>query len=165
MKEVTAALLAGEPVRLVTEAASADWLTAGGAPFGDWGRRTVQITDRSVVPGDDVADVTLHPAVLALGLGCERGCAPKELILLAKRVLVAGGLAPEAVTCVASLDLKADEPAVSAVAAWPRRAAPPLRRRDPGTRDPEAHGAVRRGVPRRRLPRRGGGRGIGLRRR
>ena len=118
VKAVTAALLAGEPVRLVTEAASADWLTAGGAPFGDWGRLTLHITHRSVVPGDDVADVTLHPAVLALGLGCERGCAPEELILLAKRVLVAGGLAPEAVACVASLDLKADEPAVSAVADW-----------------------------------------------
>ena len=63
VKEVTAALLAGEPVRLVTEAASADWLTAGGAPFGDWGRLTLRITDRSVVPGDDVADVTLHPVV------------------------------------------------------------------------------------------------------
>ena len=31
---------------------------------------------------------------------------------------MAGGLAPEAVACVASLDLKADEPAVSAVADW-----------------------------------------------
>ena len=118
VKEVSAALLAGEPVRLVSEAASADWLTAGGAPFGDWGRLTLHITERSVVPGDDVADVTLHPAVLALGIGCERGCAPDELIMLAKRVLVAGGLAREAVACVASLDLKADEPAVSAVAAW-----------------------------------------------
>ncbi len=118
VKAVTAALLAGEPVRLVTDVASADWLTAGGAPLGDWGRLTVQITERSVVPGDDVADVTLHPAVLALGLGCERGCRPEELILLAKRVLVAGGFAPESVACVASLDLKADEPAVSAVADW-----------------------------------------------
>ena len=118
VKEVTAALLAGEPVRLVTEAASADWLTVGGAPFADSGRHTVQITERSVVPGDDVADVTLHPAVLALGLGCERGCRPEELILLAKRVLVAGGLAPDAVACVASLDLKAGEPAMSAVADW-----------------------------------------------
>ena len=116
VKEVTAALLAGEPVRLVTEAASADWLTAGGAPFGDWGRLTLHVTDRSVVPGDDVADVTLHPSVLALGLGCERGCDPEELIRLAKRVLTAGGLAPEAVACVASLDLKADEQAVNAVA-------------------------------------------------
>ena len=118
VKEVTAALLAGEPVRLVTEAASADWLTAGGAPFSDWGRLTLHVTDRSVVPGDDVADVTLHPSVLALGLGCERGCDPEELIRLAKRVLTAGGLAPEAVACVASLDLKADEPAVNAVAEW-----------------------------------------------
>ena len=116
VKAVTAALLAGEPVRLVTEAASADWLTAGAAPFGDWGRLTVHVTERRVVPGDDVADITLHPAVLALGLGCERGCAPDELVMLARRVLVAGGLAPEAVACVASLDLKADEPAVNAAA-------------------------------------------------
>ena len=118
VKAVTAVLLAGEPVRLVIEAASADWLTAGGAPFGDRGRLTVHITERRAVPGDDVADVTLHPAVLALGIGCERGCAPDELIRLAKRVLVAGGLAPEALACVASLDLKADEPAVNAVADW-----------------------------------------------
>ena len=118
VKAVTAALLAGEPVRLVTEAASADWLTAGGAPFGDRGRLTVHVTERRVVPGEDVADVTLHPAVLALGIGCERGCAPDELVMLAKRVLGARGLAREAVACVASLDLKADEPAVNAVAEW-----------------------------------------------
>ena len=37
VKAVTAALLAGEPVRLVTEAAPADWLTAGGAPFAEHG--------------------------------------------------------------------------------------------------------------------------------
>ncbi len=118
VKEVTAALLAGEPVRLVTEAASADWLTAGGASFGDWGRLTVRITDRRPASGNDVADVTLHPAVLALGLGCERGCAPEELIDLAERTLAEGGFSAEAVACVASLDLKADEPAVSAVADW-----------------------------------------------
>ena len=118
VKAVTAALLAGEPVRLVDEAAPADWLTAGGAPFGDWGRFTVRITDRRLAPGDDAADVTLHPAVLALGLGCERDCSPDELVQLAERTLAAGGFAPEAVACVASLDLKADEPAVSAVADW-----------------------------------------------
>ena len=114
VKAVTAALLAGEPVRLVTEAASADWLTAGGASFADTGRLTLRITDRRDADGD----VVLHPAVLALGLGCERGCAPDELVKLAERTLAAGGLAPEAVACVASLDLKADEPAVSAVADW-----------------------------------------------
>ena len=112
VKEVTAALLAGEPVRLAAEAALPDWLTAGGAPFGDAGRLTVRITDRR----DDAADVVLHPGVLALGLGCERDCAPEELVALAERTLDAAGLAPEAVACVASLDLKADEPAVIAVA-------------------------------------------------
>ena len=134
VKAITAALLAGEPVRLVTEAASADWLTAGGAPFEDRGRLTVHITERRVVPGEDVADVTLHPAVLALGIGCERGCDPDELVMLAKRVLTAGGLAPEAVACVASLDLKADEPAVNAIA---DRLGVPLRLFDAATLERE----------------------------
>ena len=118
VKAVTAALLAGEPVRLASESVPADWLTAGSAPFADTGRLSVHVTDRRVVPGDDVADVTLHPAVLALGIGCERGCAPDELIGLAERTLAAGGLAPEAVACVASLDVKADEPTMSTVADW-----------------------------------------------
>ena len=134
VKAVTAALLSGEPVRLVTEAACADWLTAGGAPFGDTGHLTLRITDRRTVPGDDAADVTLHPAVLALGLGCERGCAPDELLGLAERTLAASGLAPEAVACVASLDLKADEPAVSAVA---DRLGVPLRLFDAATLERE----------------------------
>lgn len=112
VKVVTAALLAGEPVRLVTEAADAAWLSAGGAPFADEGRLTLRITDRREAPGD----VVLHPGVLAMGLGCERDCAPDELVGLAERTLVEAGLAAEAVACVASLDLKADEPAVKAVA-------------------------------------------------
>ena len=112
VKAVTAALLAGEPVRLVTEAAPADWLTAGGAPFSEHGRLTLRITDRRDAPGD----VVLHPGVLALGLGCERGCAPDELVQLAQRTLDGAGLAREALACVASLDLKADEPAVIAAA-------------------------------------------------
>ena len=139
VKAVTAALLAGEPVRLVTEAADAAWLTAGGAAFADEGRLTLRITDRRDAAGDtdrrpsagdtdrrpsagdtdrrpSAGDVVLHPGVLAMGLGCERGCAPEELVGLARRTLAEVGLAPEAVACVASLDLKADEPAVSAVA-------------------------------------------------
>ena len=112
VKAVTAALLAGEPVRLVAEAAPADWLTESGAAFGAHGRLTVRVTDRRGAAGD----VVFHPGVLALGLGCERGTAPGELRALARRALAAGGLAPGAVACVASLDLKRDEPAVRAVA-------------------------------------------------
>ena len=112
VKAVTAALLAGERVRLATEAASDAWLTAGGAPFADDGRLTLRITDQREARGD----VVLHPAVLALGIGCERGCAPAELVDLAERTLRAAGLAPASVACVTSLDLKAGEPAVLAVA-------------------------------------------------
>ena len=60
--------------------------------------------------------LVLHPPVLALGVGCERGCEAAELIDLTRRTLADSGLAEGAVACVVSLDLKADEPAVHALA-------------------------------------------------
>jgi cobalt-precorrin 5A hydrolase/precorrin-3B C17-methyltransferase len=60
--------------------------------------------------------LVLHPPVLALGVGCERGCEPSELIELARRTLAENGLAEAAVACVVSIDLKADEAAVHALA-------------------------------------------------
>ncbi len=111
-KAVTAALLAGEPVRLTVEAGDAAWMGEGFAPDGALG---VRVTDRAAADGEDLV---LHPPVLALGLGCERDAEPGEALALARRVLDAHGLAPGAVACVASLDLKADEAAVHAVADW-----------------------------------------------
>ena len=58
----------------------------------------------------------LHPAVLALGVGCERGTDGDELIALAQETLADAGLAAAAVASVVSLDLKADEEAVHALA-------------------------------------------------
>jgi cobalt-precorrin 5A hydrolase/precorrin-3B C17-methyltransferase len=112
VKEVTAALLAREPVRLITDVGSAAWLTDGGAAFGQTGRLTVHVTDK---PSSSV-DVVLHPAVLALGVGCERDVAPDELRALARQALDSAGLSARAIACVASLDLKLDEGAVRAVA-------------------------------------------------
>jgi len=68
--------------------------------------------------GSSISERTLvlHPPVLVLGVGCERGCEPAELIDLARRTLADSGLAEGAVACVVSLDLKADEPAVHALA-------------------------------------------------
>lgn len=110
-KAVTAALLAGEPVRLEVEAGHAAWL---GDRFSDEGRLMVRVTDRATPPAD--SEFVLHPPVLALGLGCERDADPDEALALARRTLESHGLSPQAVACVASLDLKADEPAVHAVA-------------------------------------------------
>jgi cobalt-precorrin 5A hydrolase / cobalt-factor III methyltransferase / precorrin-3B C17-methyltransferase len=114
MKDVTAALLAGEDVALTIEAANADWLTKSGARFGARGAHTIRITDR--VPSPDERSLVLHPPVLALGVGCERGASPEELRALVKETLAANGLARGAIALVASLDLKSDEDAVLALA-------------------------------------------------
>ncbi len=114
-KAVTADLLAGRPVALSIEAGDGAWLTSSGAPFASEGERGVLVTDRCVPVTD--GKLVLHPPVLALGVGCERDCPADELIGLAKEVLTAADLAEAAVACVVSIDLKADEPAVHALAA------------------------------------------------
>jgi len=57
-----------------------------------------------------------HPKQFALGVGCARGASPDELWQLVQRVLSDAGIAPGAVASVNTLDLKADEPAVNALA-------------------------------------------------
>ncbi len=70
----------------------------------------------SRLPLADETALVYHPASLALGVGCERNCAPEELIDLAEAVLRDNALAPAALACVVSIDLKADEVAVHALA-------------------------------------------------
>ncbi len=57
-----------------------------------------------------------HPQKFALGLGCARGCDPDEMWDLVQDTLSKAALAPEGISCVGSLDLKADEPAMIEVA-------------------------------------------------
>jgi cobalt-precorrin 5A hydrolase / precorrin-3B C17-methyltransferase len=115
VKDVAAALLAGVPVALRVEAGDVAWLRRSGAPFAEHGERAVWVTDRADVDRD--AALVLHPPVLAVGVGCERGVAAEEVIELVENTLHAHGLAPGAVACVASIDVKADEAAVHAAAA------------------------------------------------
>jgi len=115
VKAVTSALLKGHEVGLIVEAGDAAWLRAGNAPFATQGALEVRLTDL-----DDPGTATrlvLHPAVLALGVGCERGVAAEELTELVDSTLERHGLAREAIACVVSLDLKAAEPAVHELAA------------------------------------------------
>ena len=55
---------------------------------------------------------------IAVGVGCERGTEPEELISLVRKTLAENEIAPERVALVVSLDLKSDEPAVHALAAY-----------------------------------------------
>jgi cobalt-precorrin 5A hydrolase/precorrin-3B C17-methyltransferase len=113
-KAITQTLLAGGPVSLMIEAGDAGWITGAGAQFTERAPVAVRVTDRAVPePGDDLV---LHPPVLALGVGCERGADAAEVIDLAETTLRDAGLAPGAVAAVVSLDLKADEAAVHALA-------------------------------------------------
>jgi cobalt-precorrin 5A hydrolase/precorrin-3B C17-methyltransferase len=111
-KAVAAALLAGEPARLIGKAS---WLTAAKLKTSPKARVALHVTDQAIKPGK--LELVYHLRSLALGVGCERGTAPKELIALARRTLKAEGLAPASVACVVSLDLKSDEAAVHALAA------------------------------------------------
>ncbi len=110
---VAASLLAGEPVRLVVEAGDGSWPNP--ALFRAEGALTLRVTDRAAP--DDETTLVVHPPVLALGVGCERGTDAEELDRLARTTLAEAGLAEGAVAAVASLDLKADEPAVVCLAA------------------------------------------------
>ncbi len=113
-KAVTAALLAGEPVGLTVEAGDACWLERSGAPFSAEGRLRVVVTDQRIARAEE--GLVLHPPVLSVGVGCERGADPAEVIGLVEASLERAGLARGAVACVASVDIKADEAAVHAVA-------------------------------------------------
>ncbi len=113
-KAVMAALLAGEPVALAAEAGDPAWLRESVKRFTDDAPLTLRLTARDA--GGSDSELVIHPAVLALGVGCERGVAAGEVTGLADQTLAAHGLAREAVACVASLDLKADEAAVHALA-------------------------------------------------
>lgn len=115
-KALTATLLAGNPVALQVEAGDATWLAGSGAAFSDEASMRIVVTDRIVGDAAASGDLVLHPPVLALGVGCERGCPAEELVGLARETLAANGLSEGAVACVVSLDLKADEPAVHALA-------------------------------------------------
>ncbi len=77
-------------------------------------RRAQSVTDRA--PAPDERALVYHPPVLALGVGCARGCAAAELETLVTQTLAAAGLAAGAVALVASIDLKTNEPAILSLA-------------------------------------------------
>ncbi|WP_370160273.1 precorrin-3B C(17)-methyltransferase [Limimaricola soesokkakensis] len=103
-KGAMAALLSGGGATVIGEAA---WLAE--LPRGDALKITV-----SGAPQRGLGPEHLHfaPQRAVLGLGCARDCPPEELAALLRDVLAEAGIAPEAVQAVASIDLKADEPAI-----------------------------------------------------
>jgi cobalt-precorrin 5A hydrolase/precorrin-3B C17-methyltransferase len=110
IKPVAAALLAKAPIGLSVEVGDAAWLAPLQAYITAGARPAIRVTDRA--PADIGGDLIYHPPVLAVGLGCERGTDPGEVIALMNQTLADAGLASAAVAGIYSLDLKADEPAI-----------------------------------------------------
>lgn len=62
------------------------------------------------------ARLVYHPQRYALGVGCARGADAEDLWALVAETLDEAGIAPGAIACVASIDIKADEHAMTALA-------------------------------------------------
>ena len=75
---------------------------------------TVDVTERVATGGPE--HLVYHPRALAVGVGCERGAEASEVIALVDTVLKQAGLAPAAIACLASIDVKSDEAAIHATA-------------------------------------------------
>ncbi len=109
-KSAMVAMLDGRGARVVGDgAADATWLAD--LPTGDGVTITYSMGE---VPDDGLI---YRPQRAVIGVGCARNCPPDELIALVTRRMADAGLAPEAVAAVATVDIKADEPAVLALAA------------------------------------------------
>jgi cobalt-precorrin 5A hydrolase / cobalt-factor III methyltransferase / precorrin-3B C17-methyltransferase len=110
-KAFMAKLLSEDVVRLEGEAG---WLRDGALPWSTTGDLAIRVTHLAAEGSE--RELIYHPACLAVGVGCERGCGPDELLALVRDTLAEHSLAAGAVAALVSLDLKADEPAVHAAA-------------------------------------------------
>lgn len=111
-KPFMAELLSGTSVSLD---GAAPWLKNSELPLSDNGDLILRVTERA--EEGDAKTLVYHPALLTLGIGCERGASAEEVIGLITETLTEAGLAPGAIAAVVSLDVKADEDAVHAAAA------------------------------------------------
>ena len=81
-KPVMADLLAGASARLEGDA---PWIGRSGLPLGPDGGVRLTVTERMRTPGD--RELIYRPRVLTVGVGCERGCDPAELVALVRQTL------------------------------------------------------------------------------
>jgi len=110
-KSVMAELVAGAKANL---SGSAAWLENSSIPFDDEGKVKLTVSESTVDAGP--LELVYHPQNHVLGMGCERGVNSEEAIALAKDVLAKSGIARQCIGAVYSIEVKADESAIHAVA-------------------------------------------------
>ncbi len=110
-KNVMAELAAGAAAKLT---GSAPWLEESAIIFDD--AATVKLTISVKTIEAEPLELVYHPQICVLGMGCERGVEASEAIALAETALANSGLARQTIAAVCSIDVKADEVAINAVA-------------------------------------------------
>ena len=110
-KAVMAALLAGETAQLIGQC---EWLSSSQLPFSQFGKVRLIVSEHAQAAG--ALDLIFHPKVLVLGMGCERDAGPQEAIELASEILKSENHSSLSLAAIASIDVKADECAIHAVA-------------------------------------------------
>ena len=113
-KDAMAAILAGEGIWLTGENIF-DLEANGGA--------VNLVVSEAPVEGN-AKTLVYHPQTYVVGVGCARNADAEELWSLVTTTLQNAGIAQGAVACVATIDLKGDEPAMNTVA---KRLGVPLR--------------------------------------
>ncbi len=119
IKAASAALLAGEGIRLYS-----DWPIAGTPPAGVALTTEKADCDAALTITDPGAPLWLAPRVLALGVGCRRGTPAEALGQAVDDLFAREKLCPKAVRAVCTIDRKADEPGLLALCearGWPLR--------------------------------------------
>ncbi|MFC1419773.1 precorrin-3B C(17)-methyltransferase [Streptacidiphilus cavernicola] len=115
---VTRALLDGDPVRLAADATyPLPALPANVGADAPADAPVIAVTDR-LGQADPAAPatVTLRPRTLVVGVGASRGAPVEEVLGLVEAALADAGLSRHSVSCLATVDAKADEPALLAAA-------------------------------------------------
>lgn len=113
-KHISAVLLAGEPVCFASDFPVEGVLPAGIVQAKEGALGFYVTLDEGKSPFDE----TLHlvPRIVTVGAGCHRDQPAADLEACIGQALVAAGVSPRAVSTLASIDLKAKEPAFAQVA-------------------------------------------------
>lgn len=110
VRPVMAALLNGETLKVDGPSA---WLELAGYPVSDDGTQAVTVSER-VAQGPGVV---IHPRTLVAGVGCTTGARGDAVIALIEATLADAELSRESLAAIATLDARAEHPAIHAAAA------------------------------------------------
>ena len=122
VKHVNGALVAGEPVWIddpadALELQQSPWnhlfTFDGGLSGGSCGTIVSWRTHALLQPEETV--LLVHPPVLHLGVGCKKATSPEVLEQFVRQTLAEKGIAIESIKRIASVEAKADEPALHAL--------------------------------------------------